>query len=94
MDEINTEILFKNRINFSFDDRNTKNVIYKYYLEEKSKAHSPLLFAKKENKIYAIRNNEGVLAKIIWNVFSNDFKVFDDKGNLFEEIIYNLIFKG
>ena len=94
MDEINTEKWFKNKINIFFDEKNPKKVVYKYYSEEKSKPHSPLLFAQKEKGIYVIRNNEGILAKIRWNIFSNHFKVFDDKGNLIEEIIYNFNFKG
>jgi len=34
------------------------------------------------------------VAKIKWNIFSNHFKVYDDKDNLIEEIIYNFNFKG
>lgn len=94
MDEINTEKWFKNKINITFDEKNPKKAIYKYISEDKPKSHSPLLFAKKENGIYVIRNNEGIVAKIRWNIFSNHFKVFDDKGNLIEEIIYNFNFKG
>ena len=94
MDEINTEKWVKNKISISFDEKNPKKVYYKYYSEEKSKSHSPLLFAQKEKGIYIIRNNEGILAKIRWNIFSNHFKVFDDKGNLIEEIVYNFNFKG
>ena len=50
--------------------------------------------AQKEKGIYVIRNNEGIVAKIRWNIFSSHFKVYDDMDNLIEEIIYNFNFKG
>jgi len=34
------------------------------------------------------------VAKIRWNIFSNHFKIFDDKNSLIEEIIYKFNFRG
>ena len=63
-------------------------------MDERGKSRSLLLTAQKEKGIYVIRNNEGIVAKIRWNIFSSNFKVYDDKDNLIEEIIYNFNFKG
>ena len=63
-------------------------------MDERGKSRSSLLTAQKEKGIYVIRNNEGIVAKIRWNIFSSNFKVYDDKDNLIEEIIYNFNFKG
>ena len=91
---INMEKWFKNRIKITNDEKNSKKLIYRLFSDEKSKSRASLLFATKEKGIYVIRNNEGVVAKIRWNIFSNHFKVFDDKNNLIEEIVYNFNFKG
>ena len=91
---INMEKWFKNKIKITNDEKNSKKLIYRLFSDEKSKSRASLLFATKEKGIYVIRNNEGVVAKIRWNIFSNHFKVFDDKNNLIEEIIYNFNFKG
>jgi hypothetical protein len=93
-DDINMEKWFKNRIKITYDEKNSKKVLYKFFTEEKHKSQSCALFAGKENGIYVIRNNEGIVAKIRWNIFSNHFKVYDDKDNLIEEIIYTFNFKG
>ena len=85
---------FKNKIKITNDEKNSKKLIYRLFSDEKSKSRASLLFATKEKGIYVIRNNEGVVAKIRWNIFSNHFKVFDDKNNLIEEIVYNFNFKG
>ena len=56
MDEINIEKWFKKKINISFDEKNPKKVIYSFFQKINIKSYSPLLFAKKENGIYVIRN--------------------------------------
>ena len=84
---------FRNRIEITHDEKNPKKKLYKLYSDDKMK-HSALLYAQKENGIYVIRNDFGIEAKIRWNIFSNHFKVYDDKDNLIEEIIYNFNFKG
>ena len=93
-DYINMEKWYKNKIKIIYDEKNPKKVLYKFFIEEKHKSHSCALFAGKEKGIYVIRNNEGIVAKIRWNIFSNHFKVYDDKDNLIEEIIYSFNFKG
>ena len=93
-DDINMEKWFRNRIKITNDEKNPKRHIYKLYLDDKKKCCPSLLKAEKESGIYVIRNNDGILAKIRWNIFSNHFKIFDDKNNLIEEIIYNFNFKG
>ena len=93
-DGINMEKWFKNRIKIANDEKNPKKLIYRLYSDEKSKSRASILFALKERGTYIIRNEEGIVAKIRWNIFSNHFKVFDDKNNLIEEIIYNFNFKG
>ena len=92
-DDVNMEKWFRNRIKITHDEKNPKKKLYKLYLDDKIK-HSALLYAQKENGIYVIRNDFGIEAKIRWNIFSNHFKVYDDKDNLIEEIIYNFNFKG
>ena len=93
-DNVNMDKWFRNRIKIYTDEKNPKKKVYKLYSDDKSKSHSSLLRAAKEKGIYIIRNDEGILAKLRWNIFSNHFKVFDDKNNLIEEIIYNFNFKG
>jgi hypothetical protein len=92
-DDVNMEKWFRNRIEITHDEKNPKKKLYKLYSDDKMK-HSALLYAQKENGIYVIRNDFGIEAKIRWNIFSNHFKVYDDKDNLIEEIIYNFNFKG
>ena len=92
-DDVNMEKWFRNRIKITHDEKNPKKKLYKLYSDDKMK-HSALLYAQKENGIYVIRNDFGIEAKIRWNIFSNHFKVYDDKDNLIEEIIYNFNFKG
>lgn len=92
-DNVNMERWFRNRIQISYDEKNPKKKIFKLFSDDKIK-NWPLLIAQKEKGIYVIRNDEGILAKIRWNLFSNHFKVFDDKNRLIEEIIYNFNFKG
>ena len=91
-DDINIERWFKNIIKIEPNLKNPKKKIYKLYSSESS--HSSVLTAEKEKGIYIIRNNEGIVAKIRWNLFSNHFKVYDDKDNLIEEIIYKFNFRG
>ena len=95
-DEINMDKWFRNRIKISLDEKNPKKKIFKLYSDDKNKSHSNqfLLWVEKERGSYVVRNNEGIVAKLRWNIFSNHFKVFDDKDNLIEEIIYNFNFKG
>ena len=93
-DNINIEKWFKNKIKIEKNEINSKKRIYKLYLDERSKSRSSVLSAQKEKGIYVIRNNEGIVAKIRWNIFSSHFKVYDDMDNLIEEIIYNFNFKG
>ena len=90
-DDVNIEKWFKNKIKITNNEKNPKKKVYKLYSDDKNKS---LLTAEKERGAYIIRNNEGILAKIKWNIFSNHFKVYDDKDNLIEEIIYNFNFKG
>ena len=93
-DDINMEKWYKNRIKITKDLYNEKKLIYKLYSDDKIKFRSHLLTAEKEKGIYAIKNDDGIEASIKWNIFSNHFKIFDDKDNLIEEIIYNFNFKG
>ena len=90
-DDVNIEKWFKNKIKITNNEKNPKKKVYKLYSDDKNKS---LLTAEKERGVYIIRNNEGIVAKIKWNIFSNHFKVYDDKDNLIEEIIYNFNFKG
>ena len=94
LEGINMEKWFQNRIKIINDEKNPKKIIYRLISDEKPKSKKSLLFASKEKGIYVIRNGEGVMARIRWNIFSNHFKVFDDKNNLIGEIIYNFNFKG
>ena len=91
--EINMDKWNRNTIKIIFDEKNPKKKIFKLYSDDKNK-HISLLHAQKEKGIYVIRNNEGIVAKIRWNLFSNHFKVYNDKNNLIEEIIYNFNYKG
>ena len=95
-DDINMEKWFRNRIKISNNEKNNKKKIFKLYSDDKNKPHSnpSLLWVEKERGIYVIRNNEEIVATLRWNIFSNHFKLFDDKDNLIEEIIYNFNFKG
>ena len=93
-DDVNIEKWFKNKIKITNNEKNSKKKVYKLYSDDKNKTHSSLLKAEKERGAYIIRNNERIVAKIKWNIFSNHFKVYDDKDNLIEEIIYNFNFKG
>ena len=74
--------------------KNSNNILYKLFKEEKYKKHSYSLMALKEKGKYIIRNNFGIIAKITWNIFSNHFKVYNENNNLIEEIIYEFNFKG
>ena len=97
-DDINIEKWSKNKIEIVHNEKNPKKRLYKLYSEDKkSSSHSSrysILTAEKERGIYVIRNNEGIVAKIRWNILSNHFKVYDDKDKLIEEIIYKFNFKG
>ena len=93
-DDVNIEKWFKNKIKITNNEKNSKKKVYKLYSDDKNKTRSSLLKAEKERGAYIIRNNERIVAKIKWNIFSNHFKVYDDKDNLIEEIIYNFNFKG
>ena len=92
-DDINMEKWNKNRIQITRNEKTNKK-LYKLYTEGKHKSHLYLLFSEKGKGEYSIHNDEGILAKIRWNFFSNHFKVYDDKEHLIEEIIYNFNFKG
>lgn len=91
---VNMDKWFKNKITIITDAKNPKKKVYKLCLDEKNRNRGPILTAEKEKGIYIIRNNEEAVAKIRWNIFSNHFKVYDDKNNLIEEIIYNFNFRG
>ena len=93
-EDVNIEKWFKNKIKITNNEKNSKKKVYKLYSDDKNKTRSSLLKAEKERGAYIIRNNERIVAKIKWNIFSNHFKVYDDKDNLIEEIIYNFNFKG
>jgi len=93
-EDVNIEKWFKNKIKITNNEKNSKKKVYKLYSDDKNKTRSSLLKAEKERGAYIIRNNERIVAKIRWNIFSNHFKVYDDKDNLIEEIIYNFNFKG
>ena len=93
-DELNIEKWMKNIIKISYDEKNPKKRIFRLFSDEKNRHHFPMLTCRKEKGIYVIRNNMGIAAKIRWNILSNHFKVFDEKNNLIEEIIYNFNFKG
>ena len=91
---VNMDKWFKNKITIITDAKNPKKKVYKLCLDEKNRNRGPILTAEKEKGIYIIRNNEEAVAKIRWNIFSNHFKIYDDKNNLIEEIIYNFNFRG
>ena len=91
---VNMDKWFKNKIAIITDAKNPKKKTYKLYLDDKNKNRRPILSAEKERGIYIICNNEEAVAKIRWNIFSNHFKIYDDKNNLIEEIIYNFNFRG
>ena len=91
---VNMDKWFKNKITIITDAKNPKKKTYKLYLDDKKKKRRTILSAEKEREIYIIRNNEEAVAKIRWNIFSNHFKIYDDKNNLIEEIIYNFNFRG
>ena len=93
-EDVNMDKWFKNKIKIINDSKNPKKKIYKLYADEKSKSRRPILTAEKERGLYIIRNNEEEVAKIRWNIFSNHFKIFDDKNSLIEEIIYKFNFRG
>ena len=92
-DDINTEKWFTNKIRINYQEKNKNKILYKLIKDDKYKTHQ-ILMAQKEKGIYVIRNNFCICAKIRWNLFSNHFKVFDEKNNLIEEIIYEFNFKG
>ena len=92
-DDINTEKWFTNKIRINYQEKNKNKILYKLIKDDKYKTHQ-ILMAQKEKGIYVIRNNFGICDKIRWNLFSNHFKVFDEKNNLIEEIIYEFNFKG
>ena len=80
-----------------------RKIIYNLEIENNKslKKNINLLSAYKDNGFYVIfkyinENNLGkeIKAKIKWNMFSNHFKIFDNNGNLIEEIKYNFNFKG
>ena len=93
-EDVNMEKWYQNRIKISKDLKNEKRNIYRLFSDDKIKSRSHQLTAEKGKGIYTIRNDVDIVGKIKWNIFSNHFKVYDDKDNLIEEIIYNFNFKG
>lgn len=93
-EDINMEKWYQNRIKISKDLKNEKRNIYRLFSDNKIKSRAHQLTAEKGKGIYTIRNDVDIIGKIKWNIFSNHFKVFDDKDNLIEEIIYSFNFKG
>ena len=99
---INKDQWIRNRLKIDPNIQERK-IIYSLETEnDKSfKKNINLLSAYKDNGFYVIfkyinENNLGkeIKAKIKWNMFSNHFKIFDNNGNLIEEILYNFNFKG
>ena len=90
---VNTEKWNTNIIKLE-KEKNSKKIIYKLFKEEKYKKHSYLLIAIKEKGKYIIRNNFGIVAKIKWNIFSNNFRIYNENNNLIEEINYEFNFRG
>ena len=90
---INTEKWNTNIIKLE-KEKNSKKIIYKLFKEEKYKKHSYSLIAIKEKGKYIIRNNFGIVAKIKWNIFSNNFRIYNENNNLMEEINYEFNFRG
>ena len=68
-----------------------------YVLNKDEEETTNILCAYKENGLYIIyknvNNSKKICAKIKWNFFSNNFKIFNEK-ELLGEIIYNFNFKG
>ena len=68
-----------------------------YVLNKDEEETTNILSAYKENGLYIIyknvNNSKKICAKIKWNFFSNNFKIFNEK-ELLGEIIYNFNFKG
>ena len=93
-EDINMEKWHQNRIKISKDLKNQKRNIYRLLSDDKIKSRAHQLTAEKGKGIYTIRNDIDIIGKIKWNIFSNHFKVYDDKDNLIEEIIYSFNFKG
>jgi len=93
-DDINMDRWYQNTIKICKDLKNEKRNIYRLFSDDKIKSRAHQLTAEKLKGIYIIRNDVDIVAKIKWNIFSNHFKVYDDKENLIEEIIYNFNFKG
>ena len=99
---INKDQWIRNRLKID-PNMQERKIIYSLEAEnDKSfKKNINLLSAYKDNGFYVIfkyinENNLGkeIKAKIKWNMFSNHFKIFDNNGNLIEEILYNFNFKG
>ena len=99
---INKDQWIRNRLKID-PNMQERKIIYSLETEnDKSfKKNINLLSAYKDNGFYVIfkyinENNLGkeIKAKIKWNMFSNHFKIFDNNGNLIEEILYNFNFKG
>ena len=99
---INKDQWIRNRLKID-PNMQERKIIYSLESEnDKSfKKNINLLSAYKDNGFYVIfkyinENNLGkeIKAKIKWNMFSNHFKIFDNNGNLIEEIKYNFNFKG
>ena len=100
---INKNEWIKNKLKIT-TNMQEKKVIYCLETENGKNMDKGLniLSAYKDRGIYIIYkyinsyNNydKEIKAKIRWNMFSNHFKIFDNKNNLIEEIIYNFNFKG
>ena len=92
-DDINIEKWYQNKIKIFTKDGNKKKIFYNFLSEE----NNIQLLSQKTNGLYFITNikdDNKIVAKISWNIFSNHFKVYDEKNVLIEEVIYNLNFKG
>ena len=82
----------KLKINQNFAE---KKIIYEMNYDEKEKTN--ILSAYKENGVYIIykeiNHSKNIVAKIKWNFFSNNFKIYNENDFL-GEIVYNFNFKG
>ena len=80
------------KIIYSLEPENNENI----------KIHSNILYAYKDKGLYIIYKyinsrinyDKEIKAKIKWSILSNHFKIFDNRNNIIEEIIYNFNFKG
>ena len=92
-DDVNIEKWYQNRIKIYIKEEDGKKVFYNF-LSEENNVH---LLGQKTNGLYFItdvKNDNKIEAKINWNIFSNHFKVYDEKNVLIEEVIYNFNFRG